>query len=398
MKKTISFNQSTRIESEPIIVFGASVYGELAFVALKQMGWKPDYYCDKSKHRKEYLGVEVINPERLEEFKDANIIIASADFFSEIREILIGRGYCNLFDMTEMLKMDLPKDQLSNRALEMYDNRQNYIDIVRNQEDGKLIFNRIQYVVSERCSLKCRDCTHLMQYYKHPQDVDLLKYKAAFDFLVENVDSIAELRILGGEPFMNRDMGKLMEWYHDNNKIQRITVYTNGTIIPNEFILKALQRSKVKVHVSNYKFNEKRIGEVVKVFDKYNINYFVRIYDSWQDAGGVEFRNYTLEQKKEIFSNCFEQNCFTFLKGQLHRCPRSAHAMNIGAMPDIKEDYVDLLHWSGTKEGLIEELRKLQKRSWIVACNYCGGPNNRTQSIPAAIQVSKPIDYKKYNC
>ena len=90
MKKTISFNQSTRIENEPIIVYGASVYGELAYVALKQMGWRPDYYCDKSKHRKEYLGVKVINPDKLEGFKEANIIIASADFFSEIREMLMG--------------------------------------------------------------------------------------------------------------------------------------------------------------------------------------------------------------------------------------------------------------------------------------------------------------------
>lgn len=56
MCKTISFNRITCARNEPIIIYGASVYGELAYVALKQM------------------------------------------------------GYFNLFDMIEMLKMDFPKD------------------------------------------------------------------------------------------------------------------------------------------------------------------------------------------------------------------------------------------------------------------------------------------------
>lgn len=36
MSITISFNRNTCIKNEPIIIYGASVYGELAFVALKK--------------------------------------------------------------------------------------------------------------------------------------------------------------------------------------------------------------------------------------------------------------------------------------------------------------------------------------------------------------------------
>lgn len=394
MNSTVSFSKDTQIENEPIIIYGASVYGELAYVALKQIGRIPDYYCDKSKSMGEYFGIRVISPDELMNLKKANIIIASADFFYEIKRELQEIGCCNLFDMSNLLSMELPREQLSNRAREMYANRQNYIDIVNNQSEEKLVFNRIQYVVSERCSLKCGDCSHLMQYYQHPQDIELLKYKTSFDLLLENVDIIAELRILGGEPFMNSDMHKVIEWYHDSDKIQSISVYTNGTIIPNENILKALQKDKVKVHISNYKLNEVRIQKLVPVLDEYHIKCFIRQYDAWQDAGGVECRNYSLAQKKAIFSTCFERNGFTFLKGQLHRCPRVAHAMNLGAIPDMKGDYVDLLNWNGSKEVLRQHLRNLQERSWLEGCNYCGGPDNHIQSIPAARQISKPIDYK----
>lgn len=394
MNSTVSFNKNTYIEDELIIIYGASVYGELAYIALNQIGQTPDYYCDKSRDRKEYFGIKVISPNELKDLKKANIIIASADFFYEIKSELQEMGCCNLFDMTELLGMELPKEQLSNRAQEMYANRQHYINIVNNQSEEKLVFNRIQYVVSERCSLKCTDCSHLMQYYQHPKDIDLWKYKAAFDLLLENVDYIAELRILGGEPFMNSNMYQLIEWYHDSDKIQSISVYTNGTMVPNEAILKALQKDKVIVHISNYILNESKLQKLAPILDKYHIKYFIRKYDAWQDAGGVECRNYSLDQKKAVFSACFERNGFTFLKGQLHRCPRAAHAMNLRAMPDVKEDYIDFTNWNGTKEAMKLQLRSLQERLWLEGCNYCGGPNNHIQSIPAARQISHPIQYE----
>ncbi len=390
----MSFTKDTYNKDEPIIIYGASVYGELAYLALERLGLTPTYFCDRSKSKKEYFGIGVINPDMLEDFREANILIASADFFHEIKQMLEEQRCLHLFDMAELLDMDLPREKMSNRALEMYANKRSYIDIVKNQSKGDLIFNRIQFVVTERCSLKCLDCSHLMQYYQQPQDFELCKYKEAFDCLVEQADYIAELRILGGEPFMNRDMGKVIAWYHDNRKIQSISVYTNGTIVPGEDILRELQKDNVKVHISNYGINEEQIKKTVKVFEEKNIEYFVRRYDSWQDTGSIAYRNYTLEEKKEIFGRCFERNGYAFLKGKLYRCPRVAHAMNLHAMPDVKEDYVDLLNWNGTKEELKKQLKSLQGRLWLEGCNYCGGPDNHTQSIPAARQISKPIVYE----
>ncbi len=394
MGRTVSFTKNSYVTDKPIIVYGASVYGELAYYALGEMGLFPDFYCDKSQDRKEYFGKEVISPERIRDFKDANIIIASADFFYEIKKMLEKMGCTRLFDMVEMLLTELPTERLSNRAQEMYANRRHYIDIVQNQSEDQLIFNRIQYVVSERCSLKCRDCSHLMQYYKQPQDIDLEKYKEAFDLMMDQIDYVAELRILGGEPFMNTKMNKVIEWYHGQEKIQGISVYTNGTIIPGEHVLHALQKDKVKLHISDYKVNSDKIEKLVQVLDTYKVPYFVRAYDAWQDAGGVEFRNYTLEQRKAMFSVCFERNGYTFLKGRLFRCPREAHAMNLKAMPEVENDYVDLLNWNGTKDELKQKLRKLQEREWLEGCNYCGGPDNHTQSIPAGLQITQPVEYE----
>ena len=86
MGRTVSFGKKTYIENEPVIIYGASVYGELAYVLLKYGGWAVDFFCDKSRDRKQYFGIQVIAPEELDKLKSANIIIASADFFYEIKK------------------------------------------------------------------------------------------------------------------------------------------------------------------------------------------------------------------------------------------------------------------------------------------------------------------------
>ena len=396
MSRTISFTRNHFDHSKPLIIYGAAVYGEIAYHALSSMGISPDYFCDQMQEEPTYYGIPIINLNDLEKMLNANVIIASADYFAEIKKILESTGHYRLFDMVELLNAEIPDEKLSNRAKVFYANKQRYIDVVLNSEsDNAQIFSRVQFVVSERCSLRCKDCTHLMQYYQQPEDVYLEQYKRGFDIFLDTVQSIAELRILGGEPFMNKEMYKVIDWYHDSDKIKSICIYTNGTIIPNERILQSLQKEKVKVHISDYGVKNNKVLQLVDVLKEHRIQHFVRAYDDWQDAGNLDFRGYTQEYMQTIFSRCYERNCITYLNGELHRCPRSAHAMNLGAMPVIREDFIDLQHWDGTKEELIEQITLLVTKNCIEACNYCDGPNNHLQSIPAAIQAESPLGYEK---
>lgn len=342
------------------------------------------------------MGVEVLSPEQLENFPNANIIIASADFFGEIRNLLTDKGYRKLYDMSELLQLDLPKEEMSNRALEMYANRQHYIDVVQNQACDKVVLNRVQYVVTERCSLRCKDCSHLIPYYKCPQDIDLDFYKTAFERLLDSVDYIAELRILGGEPFLHKDMGKLIDWYHDHEKIESISIYTNGTILPSEILLPKLKREKVKIHISNYGINEARVSSVAKILEENQIVHFVRKYDVWQETGGLAYRNYSEKEKESVFAGCFERNGYTFLKGRLYRCPRVAHAVNLKAIPDTGSDYIDFMDAAMGRVVIREKIRKLQELASLEGCNYCGGPDNHVQGIAPAIQISNPIEYEEW--
>lgn len=383
-------------KKQKIIIYGASVYGELAYKGLQTIGLNPDFFCDQSKEIKLYCNVNVISPyELVQKYKKANIIIASADFFFEIKDMLENMGCSNLYDMRYLLEQNINVEYLSNRAREMYANRQHYINIANNQRKNKILFNRIQYVVTEKCTLRCKDCSHLIPYYENPENIDVKKYKKSFDLLLKQIDYLAELRILGGEPFVSPDLSKLILDYQDNLKIEQISVYTNGTVIPNDDVLEILKGEKVRVHISDYLINKDKIEKLTKLFEEYEIKYFVRKYDAWQESGGVDYRNYTEKQLKDKFSNCFERNGYTFLKGRLYRCPRVAHAINLHAIPDNKTDYIDLENWNDSEEQLKNSICFLQKKTWLNGCNYCEGPDNHCQSIPAAIQCKKNIPYNR---
>ena len=270
-------------------------------------------------------------------------------------------------------------------------------DIVNQVQDNMILnFPRIQFVVSERCSLKCEKCTHLMQYYEKPSNVNLERAKVAFNKLLYVTGNISELRILGGEPFMNPELYKIIRWWHDSDKIEEFTVYTNGTIIPGSECIEELARKKVRVRISDYLINRERIGALTETLDNYDIQYYISEYEAWGDAGDLNRRGRSEIVNKQIFDKCFERNCITFLHGKLYRCPRSAHAMNLGAMPDMKDDYVDLEEWIGGSKDLILRIKSLQNKELISACDYCDGPSTHEFNIPAAKQVKNPLKYRKY--
>ena len=80
------------------------------------------------------------------------------------------------------------------------------------------------------------------------------------------------------------------------------------------------------------------------------------------------------------------------LNGKLYRCPFSANATNIEAIPLNKSDYVNL----ETDNKNIEEIRKdiiklYTKKQYLTACSYCNGRDYTTPIIKAAIQTKSVI-------
>ena len=61
--------------------------------------------------------------------------------------------------------------------------------IISYQDKEKLFIQSLDLVLTEKCSLKCKDCSNLMQFYAKPVDED-------FNQLVESLDKFMRWLIM----------------------------------------------------------------------------------------------------------------------------------------------------------------------------------------------------------
>ena len=94
----------------------------------------------------------------------------------------------------------------------------------------QLFLRSIDVVITEKCSLKCKDCSNLMQYYEAPVNIEFNEILRDFDDLTGSADHIYEVRLIGGEPFMNKDIYKIIEYLAASPKITKLVIYSNAMV------------------------------------------------------------------------------------------------------------------------------------------------------------------------
>ena len=209
--------------------------------------------------------------------------------------------------------------------------------------NGKLNLKSVDIQVTEKCSLKCKDCCNLMQYYERPKDVETDVLIKSVDKLMTCIDNLDEFRVLGGDPFMNKELHKVIDKLVSYKKVEKIIIYTNGKIVPKAANLTCLKNKKVILDITNYGSISNKHEEIIKVCEENNILYSATVPKFWQDCGKIlPFQNRTEPEKKRKFIDCCNSDILSLLKGKLYRCPFSANAENIKAIPVNKNDHIDL--------------------------------------------------------
>ena len=266
-------------------------------------------------------------------------------------------------------------------------------------KEGKLHIKTIDIQVTERCSLKCKDCSNLMQYYSRPQNSENDVMFKSIERFMECVDYLDEFRVIGGDPFMNKEVYKVINKLSTYEKNKKIVIYTNGKIVPKNENLECLKNKKVLVYITNYGKDSIAHDALVDALKKENINYTTFKCTTWLDCGRImPYSNKTEEALEDQFNNCCVSDLTSLLHGKLYRCPFAANAVNLDAIPKNATDEVNLLDESLSINELREQIKKLcYDKKYISACSYCNGRDYTVVEIPSAIQTRKPLQYKKVN-
>lgn len=260
---------------------------------------------------------------------------------------------------------------------------------LRKKLDDEIL--HLDLVITECCSLKCRDCSNLMQYYQCPEQLssedvirDLSRLFEAF--------RVRELKILGGEPFVNQKvLIEVLDYLsgEPGDKVDVINIITNGTIVPREECLDAIKANpKTVVTFSNYGKASSSQDEFITVCKEKGIRHTVidgSFY--WLDFGRPVEYSESEEFVKRQYKHCYNRkNCNTLFRGGFYSCPRQAHGIRLGLIPDDGNGYVDL---NDPRLKSPDDLKKavlgvVRRKEPIGACRYC--LNGKYIHVPRGVQ------------
>ena len=255
---------------------------------------------------------------------------------------------------------------------------------------GGFELDYVEVFITSRCNLRCRDCSILVPYLPKLEDFNVDEAINDLNELLELVDCIHKVEILGGEAMLNKDFIKILEFLAGNEKIRSIRVVTNGTFIPDKNIVDALQSTtKVHVNISEYILpNPGKRDELLATLKEKNIAFTVYENMTWYDLGGPDspkIHNEKLINRR--FRYCWIKRCNGILNGRFYLCARSIFLPMVRVVENDETDYFDLRNIVNVKNGRTE-LKKLLKKKSVTACAYCNGTFD-SPMVPAAVQIDK---------
>ena len=387
----------------PLVVFGTKKVGTLTYHALNNLGLKVDYFCDdaeQEKNKKSFFNIPIISSKELKNLDpELNIFIGAwvvYHILPQLQKIKIDNIHScvNLFKNTNFSELNtgMTPHEIK-RRIDIYKAE---CDTLENKDQSEFKLKYVDITVTEACSMKCESCSNLMQYYLKPRNSDLDMLFKSVDKLMKVTNSLYEFKVVGGEPFVHKQIGKVINKLLTYETIKEIVIYTNATVIPKGENFECLKNDKIFIEITDYGNLSKRRDELIKLLKENNIRYTSNI-PIWTDSGTLKFQNASEEQLVEKFNNCCMTDKTTILNGKLYRCPYSANAHNLNAIPPNNSDVVDLNDDNKTKDELKNEIRLLHgNKKYLEACKHCNGRDHLAPKIKAAIQTKLPLPIPQY--
>jgi len=386
-----------QFRKKEMYILGIGSFGAFARYALERTGVKVEGFIDMNPNSeiKDFGGVPVIKNVELP--PNAEIVIASNRYnHGWLKEAYKGLGRIQVLDeVLDIEKVSLDGcsqiKEITWSKKKLKDEIRNYIvqqgslkAMSENKNDFEI--KTLDIVVTERCSLKCVDCSNLMQYYQKPMHI---KHGDMQESLTKIFDAVKVncVRLIGGEPLLSPVLGELVNSLFDryNHRFRAVEIYTNGTIIPSQALIDSCRDRNITFYISDYGDLSRKKQELMECLKRNNIGHTLEDELIWQDSGRVTSRN--AEGVHFRYNNCCVNKTFSLIGGSLYSCPFSANFHNIYKDESISER--DVIRLSNTSK---EELRD-RLRSFVVdidplsACYYCNGRDFTVPEVAVAVQT-----------
>ncbi len=393
------FIEFLRSAQRPIVICGASFIGEYVYQYCLKESIDITAFCDNDPDKETYCGKDVINPEMVGEKYGHPIVLMTIGYAQPVMNQMERQGIDKIYSPVALLETYAEKlEHMGKYSEEKYMvNRFIWLQNHLYRLEDPVIINSLDFIITEKCSQKCKDCCNLMQYYQNPRNILVAQLKREINALFRYVDLVSEIKLIGGEPFMHPDWHDIVAFLVNLSQIRWIWIFTNGTITPDKRYAELLKHYKIILQISDYgSINRSRLRKTIGFFDEHHIEYNLTSYTQWLDCSKIKNYRRSKQKNQQIFEQCCVTNVTTYTDGKLFRCPFAANAYRLKALPDSSDGYCEIVNCD------YDDIRSkiypfLYSMSAIPACGICPGRNPQvSKTIPAAVQTSQPLAYKKY--
>lgn len=299
-------------------------------------------------------------------------VVLNAPIYDFYEQAILEEGRC-------VRDRGLSEKSLKMRELKMF---------VRNECK---VLSRICISVTNQCSLRCVDCNNLMPYCKERYFADLEDIKTDIETILNSVDKIVNIEVIGGEPFIYKDLYLLILYLCSQKKIDWIEITTNATVLPNINQVDILRNEKVILKCSDYgDVNHEKFVRFQRFAKEHGIRCIsLKNYD-WYSPGGINKRIRTVLHQKYNYYQCnARKDCKTIYKGRLYMCGRAPILDELG-ITGITNDCIDLRGRSSSA-SVWDDLTHLYYKTNAECCNYCDCSDDAVKVVKSGIQQGRMV-------
>lgn len=233
----------------------------------------------------------------------------------------------------------------------------------------KPVLEYLETEVCEKCNLNCKGCSHFAPLVGDGMKFDFIGYKNDIIRLSEIFSNIKVIRIMGGEPLLNKEIVDILKFTRHILKNSDIRLVTNGIAINSlgkEFI-ECLVKENIQLDISLYPIIKDNKEAIIKFLQSKSIRYDLKEVKKF--AGRLNLQG-DFDGVKN--SNECKIGCVSLKNGKIYKCSILAGIIKFqnyfGA--DIVESddggIIDIYKCDGNE--IINRIKEVNK-----LCSYCSG-------------------------
>ena len=252
------------------------------------------------------------------------------------------------------------------------------------------------------CTLNCENCMQFLPYWKagHRKENSIEQIGKDLAIYFQSVDYLLDLDVVGGEPFLYRDIKAFIRLVGEKyrGRIGYVGFITNGTLVPDDETLELLARYRMDVSISDYSEDieyRHKIPELIEKLEAYGIDYMHNKNIDWFDFGFPKDKYHYEGEAAVAHMQCCNSIEHILDEGKLFYCGMEWSAQKGGLYPIEEKAYVDLEAIAAGKrerKDILEMILANIPSGCLDFCKRCGGfgidNNNR---VATAKQLARNL-------